>query len=48
MAVSVLVKFLSSISYRAVGCEFNINESTICIKSEYLNRNPQKTRLCIE
>ena len=35
-------------NYCAVGCEFNVNESTIYINKVSLNRHTHKVKLCID
>ena len=44
----VLDKLYSGLSDSALGCEFNVNESTMHKNKESLNRNTQKTRLCTD
>lgn len=41
-------KFHSSVSYRAVGCEFIANEPKIYLNNLSFNRNTHQVRLCID
>ena len=45
--IDVLDKRHSSKSYSTVGCEFNVNESTITLNKLSLNRSIPKTRVYI-
>lgn len=45
--IYVLDKLHSNKNYSAIGCEFNVNESSIILNKVSLNRNIQKTRVFI-
>lgn len=45
----VLDKLRSGMSHSAVGCKINVNETTLyMLNMMLLNRNTNKTRLCID
>lgn len=46
--IHVLDKFGLGISYSAIGCEFDVNESTYILSKMSLNRITHKTRLYID
>ena len=43
----MLGKLLSDMSFRAVGCEFHVNQSTVLLNQVSLSKNTHKTGLCV-
>lgn len=46
--IRVMGNLYSGMTYRAIGSNFNVYESTIYTKYGFLSRNTDKTQLCIE
>ena len=43
----VVDKFCSSMSYSVVGCEFNVNESTVYLKHDVFEQKHMENKVCV-